>query len=316
MLHPMSDQPITEGPPEPVLVVLQPARGTLAVTGSEAKSWLNGLVSCDVLKVSPGQGAFGLVLNKQGKIQSEVEVVATPRGLLLGVSPGVAAKLTAALDKFLVMEDAELSDVSHTYLWADFHGLGAATLAATVAEVCGGTAAVMNFTAQGGATVVLEREQLLELQRFVERTPALTLASEAEWEAFRISQGLGQFGVDFGEADNPHEAALDRRAVSWNKGCYLGQEVVCMQDMRGKLKRRLVALSLGEAPELPQVGSAVTAASSAEPVGEVTSVVRSPVDGKALALARVKSPFFDGQAPLGVAGQKATFIEQGAPEMG
>jgi folate-binding protein YgfZ len=316
MLDPMSPAPTVEGPPEPVLVVLQPARGTLAVTGSEAKSWLNGLVSCDVLKVSPGQGAFGLVLNKQGKIQSEVEVVATASGLLLGVSPGVAEKLTAALDKFLVMEDAELRNVTDAYVWADFHGTGAATLAATVAEVCGGTAAIMNVTPQGGATVVLERDQLLELQRFVERTPALTLASEAEWEAFRISQGLGQFGVDFGEADNPHEAALDRRAVSWNKGCYLGQEVVCMQDMRGKLKRRLVALSLGENAELPQVGSPVTASSGAEAVGEVTSAARSPLDGKALALARVKSPFFEGQAALGIAGQRATFIAQGTPEMG
>ena len=120
-----------EGPPEPVLVVLQPARGTLSVTGAEAKSWLNGLVTCDVLNVDAGQGAFGLALNKQGKIQSEVEVVVSEQGLLVGVSPGVSQALLVALDKFLVMEDAELSDVTATYQWADFHGLGAAAL-------CGG----------------------------------------------------------------------------------------------------------------------------------------------------------------------------------
>ncbi|MEO8904896.1 MAG: glycine cleavage T C-terminal barrel domain-containing protein [Polyangiaceae bacterium] len=312
----MSSDPITEGPPEPVLVVLQSARGTLEVTGSEAKGWLNGLVSCDVLKVSAGQGAFGLVLNKQGKIQSEVEVVATSDGLLLGVSPGVSEKLTAALDKFLVMEDAELKNASAAYAWADFHGTGAAVLAASAAEACGGTAAVMNFTLRGGATVVLERDRLPELQRFVERSPALGLASDADWEAFRISQVFGQFGVDFGEADNPHEAALDRRAVSWNKGCYLGQEVVCMQDMRGKLKRRLVALSLAASVDLPQVGSPVTTTDGAQAVGEVTSVVRSPLTGKTLALARIKSPFFDGKARLGVSGGEATFVEQSASEMG
>src|SRR6187399_2386263 len=117
------------GPPEPVLVVLQPARGTLSVTGSEAKTWLNGLVTCDVLKVEPGRGAFGLSLNKQGKIQSEVEIVATDEGLLVGVSPGAAERLVASLDRFLVMEDAELQDVSANYLWADFHGLGAIALA-------------------------------------------------------------------------------------------------------------------------------------------------------------------------------------------
>jgi len=307
----------TEGPPDPVLVVLQPARGTLLVTGSEAKSWLNGLVTCDVLKVEPGSGAFGLVLNKQGKIQSEVEIVVGGEGLLVGVSPGVAERLVPALDKFLVMEDAELSDVSADYLWADFHGLGAAALAEAAAKLCAGTASGIRFTSEAAATLVFERDELLELERFVERTPTLRRGSDEDWEALRIAQNFGRFGVDFGEADNPHEAALDRRAVSWNKGCYLGQEVVCMQDMRGKLKRRLVALTLEDSGESapPAVGSPVTAADTSEAVGELTSVARHPRTGRLLALARVKSPYFEGKAALGVAGQKAAFVAQGSSEI-
>jgi len=305
-----------EGPPDPVLVVLQPARGTLSVTGPEAKSWLNGLVTCDVLKVAPGTGAFGLILNKQGKIQSEAEVVATSDGLLVGVSPGVADKLVPMLDKFLVMEDCELGDVSSSYLWADFHGLGAAALAECAAQACAGTAAIIHFTPADAATLVFERDSLLELERFIERSPALRRGSEADWEAYRISQLLGRFGVDFGEADNPHEAALDRRAVSWSKGCYLGQEVVCMQDMRGKLKRRLIALTLGTSSDPPAVGSPVTSADGSEPVGELTSVARSPSTGELLALARVKTPYFEGNQPLGVAGKPVAFVAQGAPEMG
>jgi tRNA-modifying protein YgfZ len=303
------------GPPDPVLVVLQPGRGTLSVTGSEAKSWLNGLVTCDVLKVEPGSGAFGLALNKQGKIQSEVEIVESAEGLLVGVSPGVAERLVAALDKFLVMEDAELSDVSAEYLWADFHGLGAAALAEAAAKLCAGTASGIRFTSQAAATLVFERDELLELERFVERSPALRRATDEDWEALRIAQTFGRFGVDFGEADNPHEAALDRRAVSWSKGCYLGQEVVCMQDMRGKLKRRLVALTLEDSAEAPPVGSPVTVRDSAEAVGELTSVAKSPLTGKLLALARVKSPYFDGKLALGVAGKEAAFVAQGTPEI-
>jgi tRNA-modifying protein YgfZ len=303
------------GPPEPVLVILQPARGTLSITGSEAQTWLNGLVTCDVLKVEPGRGAFGLVLNKQGKIQSEVEVVASPEGLLVGVSPGVAERLVNSLDKFLVMEDAELSDVSADYLWADFHGLGAAALAEAAAKLCAGCAANIRFTSDAAATLVFERDELLELERFVERTPALRRGTDEDWEALRIAQVFGRFGVDFGEADNPHEAALDRRAVSWNKGCYLGQEVVCMQDMRGKLKRRLVALALGDSAEAPAVGSPVTAGAAEEAVGELTSVARHPRTGKLLALARVKGPYFDGKLALGVAGKEAAFVAQGTPEM-
>ncbi|HEY0465173.1 MAG TPA: glycine cleavage T C-terminal barrel domain-containing protein, partial [Polyangiaceae bacterium] len=281
-----------------------------------AKTWLNGLVSCDVMKVEPGTGAFGLVLNKQGKIQSEVEIVAGPEGLLVGVSPGVAERLVASLDKFLVMEDAELSDVSADYLWADFHGLGAAALAEAAAKLCAGTASGIRFSSEAAATLVFERDELLELERFVERTPALRRGTDADWEALRISQVLGRFGVDFGEADNPHEAALDRRAVSWSKGCYLGQEVVCMQDMRGKLKRRLVALVLeGNESELPPVGSPVTAGDTGEAVGELTSVAQSPLSGKWLALARVKSPYFEGKLGLSVAGKAAAFVAQGTPEI-
>jgi folate-binding protein YgfZ len=304
-----------QGPPEPVLVVLQSARGTLRVAGPEAKSWLNGLVTCDVLQVAEGRGAFGLALNKQGKIQSEVEIVAANAELLVGVSPGVDEKLAEALDRFLVMEDAELSIVSDAYVWADFHGLGAAALAEAAAHACGGYSAVMAFTAVGGAAVVLERARLLELERFVGRTPALQLATDLDWEAFRIEQALGRFGVDFGESDNPHEAALDRRAVSWSKGCYLGQEVVCMQDMRGKLKRRLVALAI-ETAELPAAGAPVTSTvrGNAETVGEVTSAALSPVTGKAVALARVKGPYFDGNLPLTLAGKSAAFVEQAPAE--
>ena len=303
------------GPPEPVLVVLQPARGTLSVTGSEAKSWLNGLVTCDVLKVEPGVGAFGLALNKQGKIQSEVEIVQCDEGLLVGVSPGVAERLVAALDKFLVMEDAELADVSAEYLWADFHGLGAGALAEAAAKLCAGSAANIRFTSEAAATLVFERDELLELERFIERTPSLRRATDADWEALRIAHGFGRFGADFGEADNPHEASLDRRAVSWSKGCYLGQEVVCMQDMRGKLKRRLVALALADGAEPPPVGTPVTVGEGREAVGELTSVAQSPGSGQVLALARVKSPYFDGKAPLDVAGERAAFVAQGTPEI-
>jgi folate-binding protein YgfZ len=304
-----------EGPPEPVLVVLQTARGTLRVTGPEAKTWLNGLVTCDVLQVAEGRGAFGLALNKQGKIQSEVEILATPEGLLVGVSPGVDEKLARALDKFLVMEDAELSVATDAYAWADFHGLGAGALAESAAQACGGYAAVVAFTPAGGASVVFERAESLELERFIARTAALQLASDADWEAFRIEQTLGRFGVDFTDSDNPHEAALDRRAVSWSKGCYLGQEVVCMQDMRGKLKRRLVALSL-DAPDPPELGAPITSSANGntEAVGEVTSAALSPLTGKAVALARLKGPYFEGKLPLTLAGRSAVFVEQASPE--
>jgi glycine cleavage system aminomethyltransferase T len=88
-----------------------------------------------------------------------------------------------------------------------------------------------------------------------------------------------------------------------------------MQDMRGKLKRRLVALSL-DTLELPAAGAPVTspAGEGSETVGEVTSAALSPLTGKAVALARLKGPYFEGKLPLVLAGKSAAFVEQSAPE--
>ena len=88
-----------------------------------------------------------------------------------------------------------------------------------------------------------------------------------------------------------------------------------MQDMRGKLKRRLVALAV-ETAELPLAGEPVTSTASGntETVGEVTSAARSPLTGNAVALARVKGPYFEGKLPLSLLGKNAVFVEQSAPE--
>ena len=88
-----------------------------------------------------------------------------------------------------------------------------------------------------------------------------------------------------------------------------------MQDMRGKLKRRLVALAL-DSNEAPAVGASVTttADGSSEPIGEVTSAVVSPATGKAVALVRLKGPYFDGQAALALDGKNAAFVEQARAE--
>ena len=69
------------------------------------------------------------------------------------------------------------------------------------------------------------------------------IGSEPDWQRLRIERAVPAYGTDYDDRDNPHDASLERRAVSWTKGCYLGQEVVCMQDMRGKLKRRIVTLA-------------------------------------------------------------------------
>lgn len=290
-----------------VLLVEEPDRGTLVVRGPDRATWLNGIVTADVAKVAPGHGAFSLVLSKTGKVLSDLYVVASDSALFLSVVPGASAELASYFDRMLVMEDAELEDVTEGFVWLTLHGPRSSALARKLALASGGAEGSIDRTGLGGAALVVPRARLGDL-------PALAAAEDADsvfadagaWELLRIERGVGRFGTDYGTDDNPHEAGLDQVAVSWSKGCYLGQEVVCMQGMRGKLKRRLVALALtGEAPPSPGMGVELPDGTR---VGEVTSAAFSPRLGHAVALARLGGGALEGAPLLSVAGGPARLV--------
>jgi tRNA-modifying protein YgfZ len=284
------------------LIVEQPALGTLVVSGPDRKTWLNGLVTCEVANLEPGQGAFGLALTKQGKIVSDLNVVAGERELFVSVAPG--APLFEALEAFLIMEDATLADRSTEFSWLTLHGPSAAVLAATAGGRGQAIAAPIDWTGLGGAAIVVPRPAAAELARALAAAgSSARLSSAEEFEAFRIERGLPRFGVDYDARDNPHDASLERRAVSWTKGCYLGQEVVCMQDMRGKAKRRL--LPLGVEGSLPAPGTPVL--SGAEEVGRVTSSAESRGRGKPVVMARLVARAAD-EGELSIGGRPAERI--------
>lgn len=282
-------------------IVRELERDTLRVRGGDAKSWLNGVLSSDVSKLTSALGVYGLLLSKQGKIQAELDVVEGEGSVLLGVSAGRGELVQQQLDRVLVMEDAELSR-EPGLRWLRVHGPIAVEVAQAVTERVGSGA--IDWLGLGGAALVVREADVEAAVAAALRAGARDGDAES-FRALRIRRGFPQFGVDFTDEDNPHEASLERRAVSWTKGCYLGQEVVCMQDMRGRVKRRLVVLELeGNTPA--QAASEVESPGEAGPVGRITS---SAVDGEvAVALARVKFPFFEGGKALTVAGRVARIL--------
>jgi len=280
------------------LLVEQPDLGTLVVRGRDRKTWLNGLLTCDVAPLAASRGVWGLLLTKQGKIVSDVTLVEDGDAVYMSTAPQRSAELRELLERHLIMEDAELFDQTPELAWVTLHGADASSIAA-LARAASVASGAVDWTGLGGAALVVERSRQAELVTELVRGGA-TAASPTEWLALRIETGLPAYGVDFDERDNPHEASLDRRAVSWTKGCYLGQEVVCMQDMRGKVKRRIVPLVVTGTPPAP--GSSVLSLDG-QSVGEVTS--SAPVNRGALALARVKTNFSDPEMRLEVSGQPA-----------
>lgn len=245
----------------------------MVVTGPDRSTWLNGLLTCDVAGVKPGHGAWGLLLDRLGKIQAVLGVLADAECLYLGVLWGDIDAVSKELDARLVMEDAELT-------YPDVPAFWRLRVGAAVPSVEAG--------ARASGVVTLVGTSLLSVNLGSEfKALEAPVLSPTAWQTLRIKNGLPWGGVDFDDAERPHEAALERRAVSWSKGCYLGQEVVCMQDMRGKVKRsvRPFTLAAARGPESSTLGNEVVQGSKA--VGRVTSAVYDPREERYWVLARV-----------------------------
>lgn len=280
-------------------------RGCLIVTGRDRVSWLNGIVTADMRTAQPGRAAFGLLLNKQGKIQSDLWVAATEDALFVAPAASATATVCEMLDHMLIMEDAELTNAGAAHAWFVLAGSGATDAAREVAAG-GGAYGVANLLHGAEAAVLVvpsDRATSVDEQLGATRKRL----DEVAWDALRIAHGLPAFGVDYGSGDNPHEASLELRAVSWDKGCYLGQEVVCMQDMRGKVKRRVCRLS---SPTKLAAGAEVLSAEGGERIGEITSVHVLP-GGGSLALARLLAAKAEPGTCVQVAGEPVEVVADG-----
>lgn len=271
---------------EAVVAVRAVDRTGIVVSGEDRVAWLNGLVTCDLAKLAPGQGAYGLVVEKKGRIQADLFAApsTSPGALALAVPREVRDALVTTLDHYLVMEDAELSPADLAF-WL-LHGPGARRVTEGLSAPFAGTVDLFGW---GGAVVAAPEADAAAL---AERLAALVEANggvvvdDAAWEPVRIERGLPRFGVEVDATLYPQEASLERLAVAFDKGCYLGQEVVYMLENRGHVKRKLVALEV-ESDRPPGKGEAVTTSEGAA-VGEVKSAAVGPESGRPVAIAMVK----------------------------
>lgn len=296
---------------EAVLVVRRGDLGAFVVRGPDRTTWLNGLLTCDVLAVPAGGAAYGLAVTQKGRILADVVVL--PDGdRVVVVAPAALApgELTSSLERYLIMEDVVVETGARFVVWEAFgKGAGAIVDAARGAGAGAGVtvAAALDRTGLGGgAIVVAEEAHAAEVERALAdaaRGAGGAFGDDAGFEALRLELAVPRFGKDFDATTYPQEATLEKRAVSFQKGCYLGQEVVCMLELRGHVKRRLVPLAI-DGDALPAKGAQITDAAGAK-VGEVTSAVVDPRSGRAIALAMLKVSHADS-AELRVDGAPAT----------
>ncbi len=271
---------------EAVFAVQAADRTGIIVRGSDRVSWLNGMITCDVTKLGPGRSLYGLLVEKKGRMQTDMYVVPSRADdvLALAVPATLRDQTLATLDHHLVMEDAEL-EAADLAFWL-FVGPRSREAADALAAPFSGA---LDLTGHGGAIVAAPAAEADDLARRIAGVVADAggaVGDDAAWEAIRIEHGLPRFGVEVDASLYPQEAALEKLAVSFDKGCYLGQEVVYMLENRGHVKRKLVPLDL-EGEDVPRPGDPVTTPDGTA-VGDVKSAVLGPLSGKPVAIAMVK----------------------------
>jgi tRNA-modifying protein YgfZ len=266
---------------ETILAVPLTDRAAMVVRGPDRTSWLNGLITCDLAKLEPGHATYGLLVEKKGKIQTDFFVLPSAEAFALALPRDLRDAVQTTLDHYLIMEDAELEVPELVFF--HLHGPRADEARTTLAAPYGGT---LDLLGTGGAIVAAPPDG------FVERVTAEcarlggVVGDEAGWDALRIEHGLPRFGVEFDTSLYPQEASLEKRAVSFSKGCYLGQEVVYMLENRGHVKKKLVPLDI-DGTSMPAAGDKITTPDGVE-VGDVKSAILGPTTGRLAAIAMVK----------------------------
>jgi tRNA-modifying protein YgfZ len=300
-------------------------RGRIVVSGTERASYLQGLLTNDIVALKPGQGCYTAYLTAQGRMIADLYVYELGDVLLLTMSGGVKDGVMAKFDQFIFSEDVQLGDVTGTFAQIAVVGPDAAGRVASIVsgvseaalrampehgnargEWTGGAAIVTRITDTGepGFDLFVERAQAAALKA------ALTAAGvsgldEATAEAVRVESGMPLFGRDMDEETIPLEAGIEPRAISFTKGCYVGQEVIIrvLHRGHGRVARKLVGLTI-EGERVPEAGAPIR--SGDREIGHVTSSTASPAVNRPIALAYVHRDFLEPGTTVTVGDQRAT----------
>ena len=285
------------------LLHARPDLAAFAVTGGDRLGWLNGLVTQDVGKLAAGAGAYGLAVTKVGRILAEVWIVAAAERAFVIVAREKLEALRHHFEKHLVMEDAEVGPAEERAILF-VHGPRALDLV-DEARLRGADAAMIDWTGRRNAAVILAAEASGEALAAALRAKGATPVSDEAFDALRTAWGVPRFGVDYDDETLPQEASMERLAVSFTKGCYLGQETVFRLEKRGHPRRRLAHLEVeGEEP----IAKGAEIASAEGPVGTLSSAAPAADGAGLLAIGSVKHKLATAGTALTVAGRAAKVI--------
>ena len=271
-------------------------RGKLALTGSDARSFLQGQVTNDVEALPAGRGCYAAFLTPKGKMLGDLRILATDDELLLDTERVALQGLFNMIRRFSIGYDVELHKRTLERGLLSLVGSGAATVsgagdlpdeehAHALVTVPGSDVTARAIRTDVGIDLLCDAADVEALRATLEEAGAPAVV-EGAVECLRVERGRPRFGIDLDDSVIPQEAGLNERAVSFTKGCYVGQETVARLYYRGKPNRQLRGLWLS-APA--STGDELSF--DGRVVGRLASVAVSPRLGPiALALVRREAP--------------------------
>ena len=283
-------------------------RGRVLVSGAEATQFLNGLVTNDVKALAEDSWMTVAFPNAQGRLLAAARVLRRADGFLFETEAATAERVFKTLERFTFAGDFRVAEMTQEMAALSVQGARAAEI---IAATFGAEASRVE---RGSVTTQLWSEQPISLIRashtgedgfdlFVgaERASSLFAAlmaagarpvGDVALETLRIEAGLPRYGVDMDDSNVVLETGLEDEAVSYTKGCYIGQEIIARIHWRGHVAKRLAGLAFEDDREAAR-GAKVRTTDGRE-IGRLTSTAFSPRLNKAIALAYIK---YDYLAP-------------------
>lgn len=291
-------------------------RDELTLTGSDRQAFLHGFCTNDIRNLSPGQSCEAFITNIKGKVLAHAFIFAEEDRLVLDGTPGSNTVLLPHLDRYLITEDVQLRDTTADrtllYVTGPTAHTGISRLDREWGELAVGSHTV-SHRPEGIATIrkvdwlgvpgyqFTVSPTLVDSLKQGLQQAGIPSGSPPAWEALRVQAGFPLHGIDFSEDNLAQEVERTTQAISFRKGCYLGQEPIARIDALGHVNWMLrrwelspegvaaVWDGLGESPQL-QGAELVSAPGEEKPIGKVTSFVWLPesagLRGVGLALMR------------------------------
>ena len=283
-------------------------RGRLCLTGADRVRFLHGQVTNDVNGLRVGEGCYAALITAKGKMQSDLFIYCLLEELLLDFEPGLTASVSERLEKYIIADDVQIIDVTPNYGLLSVQGPKTELVIRGLGtgddlpekpfnfvrkvETAFGEIHVMNHPRlrTSGFDLLVAKDQFGALKKKLIATAKSAGGCECGAEAFeiaRVEAGIPRFGPDMDESINPLEAGLEARAISFNKGCYIGQEVISRIRTYSEVAKALRGLRLADdLKALPKKDDKLIR--DGKEAGFVTSATASPRLEANIALGYVK----------------------------